>query len=273
VFQNYALFPHMTVAANVAFPLEARRVPKAEIAGRVERALELVQLGGYGGRAIDQLSGGQRQRVALARAVVFEPRIILMDEPLSALDKQLREHMQIELRHLHAKLGATTVYVTHDQREALTMSDRVAVLNKGRIVQVDAPRRIYEEPADRFVAEFVGESTLIPVERAGDAAVRLDGRVLATAHALPASGPLLLALRSEKLVLAAEAEGTVNRLDGTVSEIIYQGDSVLVFARLGEGPTVAMRRAARHDDLARLPPVGAPVALALHPQHTVVVGG
>uniref|UniRef100_UPI002FCA56A5 ABC transporter ATP-binding protein n=1 Tax=Bosea sp. (in: a-proteobacteria) TaxID=1871050 RepID=UPI002FCA56A5 len=129
VFQNYALFPHMDVARNVGFPLRLRRVAAAEIARRVEAALEMVQLGGFGGRRIDQLSGGQRQRVALARAIVFEPRIILMDEPLSALDKQLRERMQIELRQLHERLGTTTVYVTHDQREALTMSDRVAILD------------------------------------------------------------------------------------------------------------------------------------------------
>ncbi len=146
VFQNYALFPHMNVAANIAFPLRLRGVAKADIARRVEAALETVQLGGYGARRVDQLSGGQRQRVALARAIVFEPRILLMDEPLSALDKQLREHMQIELRRLHEKLGMTTVYVTHDQREALTMSDRVAVINRGRIVQLDTPRALYEQP-------------------------------------------------------------------------------------------------------------------------------
>jgi putative spermidine/putrescine transport system ATP-binding protein len=143
VFQNYALFPHLSVAENVAFPLRARRVDRAAREDRVARALELVRLPGYGNRGIHQLSGGQRQRVALARAVVFDPKIILMDEPLSALDKQLREEMQIELRHLHAKLGATTVYVTHDQREALTMSDRVAVLKNGRLVQFDAPEGLY----------------------------------------------------------------------------------------------------------------------------------
>jgi putative spermidine/putrescine transport system ATP-binding protein len=169
VFQSYALFPHMDVAANVAFPLRLRSVPKADAARRVDQALEMVQLAGYGARRVDQLSGGQRQRVALARAIVFEPRILLMDEPLSALDKQLREHMQIELRRLHEKLGMTTVYVTHDQREALTMSDRVAVIDHGRIMQLDAPRRLYEQPANRFVAEFIGESTFLPVEAAGGA--------------------------------------------------------------------------------------------------------
>ncbi len=160
VFQNYALFPHMSVAGNVAYPLRMRGTPKAEIGRRVEQALEVVQLGGYGERRIDQLSGGQKQRVALARAIVFEPRILLMDEPLSALDKKLRDRMQIELRHLHDRLGMTTVYVTHDQREALTMSDRIAVINHGRLMQLDTPERIYDRPANRFVADFIGEFRL-----------------------------------------------------------------------------------------------------------------
>src|SRR3954447_20333117 len=164
VFQNYALFPHMDVAANIAFPLRLRGVTGAESARRVTAALEMVQLGGYGSRRVDQLSGGQRQRVALARAIVFEPRIVLMDEPLSALDKGLREHMQIELRALHRRLGMTTVYVTHDQREAITMSDRIAVMNAGRIEQLDRPEALYATPRTRFVAGFIGESNFVPVE-------------------------------------------------------------------------------------------------------------
>src|SRR6056297_3940329 len=143
VFQNYALFPHMTVAGNVGYPLRLRGVSKTEMADRVERALDTVQLGGFGDRRTDQLSGGQKQRVALARSIVFEPRILLMDEPLSALDKKLRDRMQIELRHLHERLGMTTVYVTHDQREALTMSDRIAVINHGRLMQLGEPMEIY----------------------------------------------------------------------------------------------------------------------------------
>ncbi|TIM63288.1 MAG: ATP-binding cassette domain-containing protein, partial [Mesorhizobium sp.] len=164
VFQNYALFPHMNVFHNIAFPLKQRRVSAAETAERVERALDLVQLKGLGERRVDQLSGGQRQRVALARAIVFEPRIVLMDEPLSALDKGLREHMQIELRNLHRRLGMTTVYVTHDQREAITMSDRIAVMNAGRIEQIDQPEVLYARPKTKFVAGFIGESNFIPVE-------------------------------------------------------------------------------------------------------------
>ena len=167
VFQNYALFPHMTVGENVAFPLRARRLPKSTWAGKVADALAMVDLSGYEDRGIAQFSGGQRQRVALARAIVFEPRLILMDEPLSALDKQLRETMQIEMRQLHRRLGATIVYVTHDQREALTMSDRVAILKDGRLVQIDTPERLHDHPVDAFVASFIGEATLLPVTRVG----------------------------------------------------------------------------------------------------------
>src|SRR5712664_3129037 len=173
VFQNYALFPHMSVGENVAFPLRARRLPKASWSEKVRTALAMVGLAGYEERGVAQLSGGQRQRVALARAMIFEPRLILMDEPLSALDKQLRETMQIELRRLHRKLEATIVYVTHDQREALTMSDRVAVLRNGRLIQIDTPERLYDRPCDAFVASFIGEATLLDVTRAGDDAVKL----------------------------------------------------------------------------------------------------
>jgi putative spermidine/putrescine transport system ATP-binding protein len=161
VFQNYALFPHLRVAENVAYPLTVRKVPKAEIAQRVGKALAMVQLKGRDQAFPSQLSGGQQQRVALARALVFDPQLVLMDEPLGALDKQLREHMQIELKELHRQLGVTFVYVTHDQGEALTMSDRVAVFNDGEIQQIDAVDRLYETPANRFVAGFVGDSTLL----------------------------------------------------------------------------------------------------------------
>jgi putative spermidine/putrescine transport system ATP-binding protein len=165
VFQNYALFPHMTVGENLAFPLEVRKLAKAEIEARVARALEMVRLGAFAQRRPAQLSGGQQQRVALARALVFEPKLVLMDEPLGALDKQLRESMQYEIKHLHERLGITVVYVTHDQGEALTMSDRVAVFNEGRIQQLAAPAQLYEAPANAFVARFIGENN------------RLQGRV------------------------------------------------------------------------------------------------
>jgi putative spermidine/putrescine transport system ATP-binding protein len=272
VFQNYALFPHMTVFENVAFPLKARKVPKAEAAERVRWALDLVRLGDFGPRRADQLSGGQRQRVALARAVVFEPKIILMDEPLSALDKKLREHMQIELRHLHEQIGATTVYVTHDQREALTMSDRIAVLNLGRLVQMDTPERLYERPVDSFVADFVGESTLLPVTRVGERAVRLGEATLRTTEPLPAGDELLLVLRTEKLVAGAD-RSDANLLRGHVAERVYQGESVLLFVDLGGGVTVGMRRPTRADSLEALPGEGEEIVLALHPDNTIVVPG
>ena len=161
VFQNYALFPHMTVAENIAYPLRVRKLPNAERDAKVKRALEMVQMGAMGGRYPSQMSGGQQQRVALARAMVFDPQLVLMDEPLGALDKQLREHMQIELKALHRQLGVTFVYVTHDQSEALTMSDRVAVFNDGRIQQIDRVDRLYETPSNRFVASFVGDNAVL----------------------------------------------------------------------------------------------------------------
>src|SRR5690606_15638920 len=235
VFQNYALFPHMTVAGNLAYPLKLRRVPKAEIAGRVERALDLVQLGGLGGRRVDELSGGQKQRVALARAVIFEPRILLMDEPLSALDKNLREQMQLEVRRLHDRLGMTTVYVTHDQREALTMSDRIAVLDKGRIQQVATPKALYDHPATHFVADFIGESFSLPVEVRGEAAL-LFGRPLLLPKAPAAGARHFLVLRPEKLtLLAGEAPQGVNRIAGQVRQSVFHGDSVMIYVAVAEG--------------------------------------
>src|SRR6056297_3820418 len=161
VFQNYALFPHMTVAENLAFPLEVRKMSKSEREQKVKRALDMVQMGDFGGRRPAQLSGGQQQRIALSRALVFEPELVLMDEPLGALDKQLREHMQFEITNLAHELGITTVYVTHDQTEALTMSDRVAVFDDGRIQQLAAPDTLYEEPQNSFVAQFIGENNTL----------------------------------------------------------------------------------------------------------------
>jgi len=182
VFQNYALFPHLSVGQNVAYPLTVRKVSKDEQQRRVQRALDMVQLRGMTDRLPGQLSGGQQQRVALARALVFEPQLVLMDEPLGALDKQLREHMQLELKDLHRQLGVTFVYVTHDQGEALTMSDRVAVFNEGVIQQLDTVDRLYETPSNRFVAGFVGDSTVLKgqLDRGGEhAEMKLpDGRVL-----------------------------------------------------------------------------------------------
>ena len=181
MFQSYALFPHMNVFQNVAYPLKLRGYGRAEIRQRVEQALATVELDHLVERNINEMSGGQRQRIALARAIVFEPKILLMDEPLSALDKRLRETMQLELRRLHERLGMTVVYVTHDQREALTMSDRIAVMSKGKIRQIDTPVNLYERPANRFIAEFVGESSCLPVtQHAGQ--VQFQGRTLDLNH-------------------------------------------------------------------------------------------
>jgi putative spermidine/putrescine transport system ATP-binding protein len=271
VFQNYALFPHMSVAGNIAYPLKLRRTSKSDIARRVQEVLDLVQLGNLGERRIDQLSGGQRQRVALARAIVFEPRILLMDEPLSALDKKLREQMQIEVRHLHQRLGMTTVYVTHDQREALTMSDRIAVIDRGQFRQIGRPRDIYERPASRFIAEFIGESQFLPVE-VRNGAVWHGARTLRV-DTLPAGihGSQLLVIRPEKLtVLGSGDDGGLNVLDGTVKEVVYQGESSLVYVTLAGGSEVALRRAARSND-ATLAEVGSPIRLGLAPSDAVIV--
>ena len=271
VFQNYALFPHMTVAGNVAYPLKLRRTPKAEIAERVERALETVQLGGYGERRIDQLSGGQRQRVALARSIVFEPRILLMDEPLSALDKKLRDRMQIELRHLHEKLGMTTVYVTHDQREALTMSDRIAVVNHGRIMQLADPQSLYEQPENKFVADFIGDSTFLPVHREGSSIVA-GGTDLTVTRPIPDAEKHLLMLRPERVrLLTGPAPEGVNAFEATVTDLVYQGESYLLYARLRDGTEIAVRGAIRSETFAELPKPGATAQLGLDAADTVLI--
>lgn len=271
VFQNYALFPHMSVAGNIAYPLKLRNTAKDQIARRVKEALELVQLGDLGDRRIDQLSGGQRQRVALARAIVFEPRILLMDEPLSALDKKLREQMQIEVRHLHQRLGMTTVYVTHDQREALTMSDRIAVIDRGRFRQIGKPRDIYERPQSRFIAEFIGESQFLPVS-IRDGKAWHDGRSLLVEH-LPDSnaGSPLLVVRPEKLVVLGPDSGSaLNIFDGVVKEVVYQGETSLVYVALSGGGELAFRRPARSDD-ATIAEIGMPIRLGLAPADAVIV--
>ena len=270
VFQNYALFPHMTVAGNIAFPLRMRGVAKGDMGERVESALATVQLDGFAERRIDQLSGGQKQRVALARAIVFEPRILLMDEPLSALDKKLRDHMQIELRHLHEKLGMTTVYVTHDQREALTMSDRIAVINHGRLVQCDAPRTIYDHPATPFVANFIGESALVPVE-VMDGRAMLNGQALRLSGDPPGAGCHLM-LRPERLTVLPDGDHPeYNVFPGTVHEVVYQGESFVAYVMLRDGSQVSMRGISQRDSLASLPSQGREVLLGLHREETVLI--
>jgi putative spermidine/putrescine transport system ATP-binding protein len=232
VFQNYALFPHMTVSENLAFPLQVRGMDKVETERKVKRALEMVELPQMGARRPAQLSGGQQQRVAVARALVFEPDLVLMDEPLGALDKQLREQMQYEIKHIHEHLGVTVVYVTHDQSEALTMSDRIAVFNDGVIQQLSTPDVLYEKPENSFVAQFIGENNRLNgkvkgVVNGNCTVILDDGREVS---ALPVNvkgdgAATTLSIRPERVEIDP-AEPLPNMLDGTIAELIYLGDHV-----------------------------------------------
>jgi len=233
VFQNYALFPHMTVAENLAFPLQVRKMKKPEIESRVNRALDMVQLGGFGGRRPAQLSGGQQQRVAVARALVFDPALVLMDEPLGALDKQLREQMQYEIKHIHENLGVTVVYVTHDQSEALTMSNRVAVFNDGVIQQLASPDDLYERPENAFVAQFIGENnTLNGTVREIDGdncTVELDDGAMVEALKVNVNAVgdrSQMSLRPERVEVDPPEGKYPNVFEGKVEELIYLGDHI-----------------------------------------------
>ncbi len=233
VFQNYALFPHMTVYENLAFPLEVRKVSRAETERRVNRALDMVELAGFGTRKPAQLSGGQQQRVAVARALVYEPKLVLMDEPLGALDKQLREQMQYEIKHIHENLGLTVVYVTHDQSEALTMSNRIAVFNDGVIQQLATPEDLYERPANAFVAQFIGENNRLvgTIEEVNgtNCTVEVDegNRVEALAVNIDGRGSKsTLSLRPERVFVRPEPGSCPNVFEAKVEELIYLGDHV-----------------------------------------------
>ena len=234
VFQNYALFPHMTVAENLAFPLEVRKIPRPEREKRINRALEMVRLAGFGGRRPGQLSGGQKQRIAVARALVFDPELVLMDEPLGALDKNLREQMQYEIKHIHASLGVTVVYVTHDQGEALTMSNRVAVFNAGVIQQLASPETLYERPENAFVANFIGENNVFSgTVRKTDADqcwVEIDGgQGTVKAKRININGVgqrATLSLRPERVMVGPQSGSLPNCFDATVEELVYQGDHI-----------------------------------------------
>lgn len=258
VFQNYALFPHLDVSENLAFPLRARSIARAERSARVARALDMVQLGELGARMPGQLSGGQQQRVALARALIFEPSLVLMDEPLGALDKQLREHMQYEIKSLHERLGITFVYVTHDQGEALTMSNRVAVFNDGRIQQIAAPQDIYERPETAFVAQFIGENNRITgtvialtgsqAEVAADDGTRL---LCDAAPGLSLGDAVVVSIRPERLILKPGNDLSTNRLDATVRDVIYHGDHVRLRLENGRHGELVVKAPVRDAEGAR----------------------
>jgi putative spermidine/putrescine transport system ATP-binding protein len=272
VFQNYALFPHMDVFHNIAFPLKQRGVARDELRDRVSRALDLVQLGNLRDRSVHQLSGGQRQRIALARALVFEPRIVLMDEPLSALDKGLRDHMQLELRSIHRRLNMTTICVTHDQREAITMSDRIAVMNKGRIEQLDTPEDLYRKPKTAFVASFMGESNLLPIS-IEDGVARFSDVRLSLTNLREFQGECTLVIRPEQLRMASKTEMPTagNLLAATLLDVVYQGDTVVCYAKLSSGQTVFFRDICRAQFLTSIPKVGASIELAFEPSDVVIV--
>ena len=271
VFQNYALFPHMTVFDNVAFGLSVRRLPSVEIARRVRDMLALVRLDGFDDRKPRQLSGGQQQRVALARALVTEPNVLLLDEPLGALDRRLREEMQIELRQIQQTVGITTIFVTHDQEEALTLSDRIAIINEGRVVQVGAPGDVYERPESRFAARFLGDANFIGGAAGGDGTVEAGAfGPVRTADPLPAAGAtILLAVRPEKMCLARPGDGGEgdNRIDGTVRQVVFSGNSVtyIVAAR---DETIRVFAQNRGDGAFA---VGDAVSVLWSPRHSVVV--
>jgi spermidine/putrescine ABC transporter ATP-binding subunit len=265
VFQNYALFPHMTVFENIAFSLRVRRVRGDDVATRVKDALRLVRLEGYGARYPKQLSGGQQQRVALARALVFNPRLLLMDEPLAALDKHLRESMQIELRRLHEHLNITILFVTHDQTEAMTMSDRIAVINHGRIVQVGTPADLYESPANAFIAGFIGESNLLE-----GTVTSLNGRqalienpeglrLAVSSDGLAVGQRLRIIIRPEAVHVLSMGTTQGDGLPAKIEEVIYLGDVIKLVARLTAHDTMVIKQANRRD--VRPPAVGTEVTV------------
>ncbi len=279
VFQNYALFPHMTVAENIAFPLKQRKISKASIAERVAGVLDIVSLPGYQRRYPRQLSGGQQQRIALARAIVFNPRVLLMDEPLGALDKQLRENLQLEIRRLHEELGITFIYVTHDQEEALVMSDRIAVMNQGRIEQVGSPIDLYDRPNSRFVAGFIGESNFLEGTAldggAGVNAVRVGDDIISAVgrNDVTSGMAVVLAVRPEKLSFAdnrtSESPASLNRLSATVREGMFIGEVRRYVLETAPGLRLTLKQPLRHSIRHYAP--GERVELEWHIEDTRIV--
>jgi spermidine/putrescine transport system ATP-binding protein len=247
VFQSYAVFPHMTVAGNIAFGLEMQKRPRREIAARVEEMLALVRLEGLGHRKPAELSGGQQQRVALARALATQPRLLLLDEPLSALDQKLRAGMQLELKRLQAEVGITFLFVTHDQHEALTMSDRMAVMRGGKILQIGTPEDIYERPAARFVADFIGDTNLIEAKRVAPRRFRIaTGDVIEASEEGPTVDSVTLAIRPERLLLKPPGEGPHA---GNVEQSVYEGSKTTYHIALAGG--IRLRVCEQNSEAAR----------------------
>ena len=268
VFQNYALFPHLDVGSNVAFGLKRHKVPDADIKRRVVEALALVHLEGYERRKPNQLSGGQQQRVALARALVNRPTVLLLDEPLGALDLKLRRQLQIELKRIQHEVGITFVYVTHDQEEALTMSDRIAIMSNGRLEQLGTPEELYERPATRFVADFIGTTNLLRGTVEADGRVRLEsGELVRIAHdGIPAGQGIEVSLRPESIDLVpAEAEGA---LPGTVDQAAYLGTTMSYQVRTAGGLILSVLATKSGVRL----PVGSAVAVRWSPSDALVLG-
>ncbi|MFT5194894.1 MAG: putative spermidine/putrescine transport system ATP-binding protein [Cellvibrionaceae bacterium] len=273
VFQNYALFPHMTAAQNVAFPLRMRRVPNQERAERVKNALAMVDLADRMDQLPRQLSGGQQQRVALARALVFEPRVVLMDEPLGALDKKLRENLQLQIRAIQQNLDITMIYVTHDQEEALVMSDRIAVFNQGKIVQVGTGEALYERPESRFVADFIGESNIFGgrLDADGSHLSSQDMAFAVPSSSLPSNGPAALVVRPERMrlnQLGTDVAGS-NSIEVTVKDIIYLGSERKYELEYANGTALIARHQVGRSNIT--PAIGEHILASWQVEHGIVV--
>ena len=271
VFQSYALFPFMSVRDNVAFGLRHAKVGKADLKRRVDEALDLVQMTSFAKRRPGQLSGGQQQRVALARALVLNPAVLLLDEPLGALDAKLRRSLKIELKALQERVGITFLYVTHDQEEALTMSDRLAVMNAGRIVQIGTPRQVYEEPADNYVADFLGAANLMEVEVVSAGALRIGDFALTSHRCEAAAGTAHAVIRPERVRIEKHGPAGENRVPAMVERVVFLGSATEVLLRLAPGIQVQalMQNDGSRADLAQ----GTPVNVYLPPDALRVLAG
>jgi putative spermidine/putrescine transport system ATP-binding protein/spermidine/putrescine transport system ATP-binding protein len=269
VFQSYALFPHMTVSQNVAFGLARRGIRGAEAKAETDRALEMVRLPGFGDRKPKQLSGGQQQRVALARAIVIKPSVLLLDEPLSALDRRLRQEMQVELLRIQRESGLTTIFVTHDQEEALALSDRVAILDRGRIVQMGRPSEVYERPTTRFAAQFLGDSNFL-AGKVAEGGIKLnDGTVVRAKGPLPPIGSdATIAVRPEKMTAGEPTGAGQNVVRATIATVIYAGPALTYVLRMSDGTEVKLFAQNRDGTIL---PEGSNVSLTWSPEHTIVL--